>query len=720
MASAAVFALDVIVLLALCAFAFRHYADFRTNYVVTFVVVYTWFLAFAIVLVLPIDVSAAFYMNCLRDWYCDQAPDGVFYDGCGPDEALTNSTVPELCDAAESCTCEPPWTYVSPRLLPVFWRFVYWSSQALAWLVLPILQSYLLAGDFTPWQKFKTSVRSNAVAYISLGIITAVLLVYIAIKKHLTASGLEQIVIAAANTWGLLLVVLMLGYGVVDIPRTLWRRASVERTLRLYYYRLAKLNGELLDAEHDLQDAKRTTQDLLGKCAQTSPMRAYLNLIMAKFPDEEWSDGFAYEDANFKATARGDVTLEQSSLAKLHARVIALSGLVKRCHSQRTYLFAKALLFEDIKKQKDKKERVFTPTYGSGYKGFLKEHRPKIAWYWYMRLRPVAYYIAAACTTALSAVVVWSEVLFFFTTPTLSIYALALNATGDSGYYFNIEVMVFFTLLYLSVCTYRVIFKLRIFNFYQLVPRHTDSASIIFSAILLSRMTAPLGLNFLSMSHLDTHVTEDAALAQPTAFTQVMGHMDVVAFIKDFSTYYPIAMLVVSLATLFHCGPRLMSLCGFQSFISEDDDTSDMVTEGRSLVRAEKRGRQRANPRAAALAERYLSRSRVDDGEDTPSGSAATASSGSNRGQKHDRKSWFGSKKPGRKSRGGFSMSLRQLLGQDGEEDDDEEELLPTTSTAAKEASARLVVAQLWFSHVVRLWWSYFVNRSSCRLEWLE
>ena len=58
MANPAVFALDVIVLLVLCALAFRHYADLRTNYLVTFVVLYTWFLSFAIVLVLPLDVSA--------------------------------------------------------------------------------------------------------------------------------------------------------------------------------------------------------------------------------------------------------------------------------------------------------------------------------------------------------------------------------------------------------------------------------------------------------------------------------------------------------------------------------------------------------------------------------------------------------------------------------------------------------------------------------------
>ena len=70
---------------------------------------------------------------------------------------------------------------------------IYWSSQALAWLVLPLGQTYLTAGDFTPWQKFKTAVRANAVAYIPIGVIAAILLVYIAIKNHLDASGLEQV-----------------------------------------------------------------------------------------------------------------------------------------------------------------------------------------------------------------------------------------------------------------------------------------------------------------------------------------------------------------------------------------------------------------------------------------------------------------------------------------------------------------------------------------------
>ena len=45
--------------------------------------------------------------------------------------------------------------------------------------------------------------------------------------------------------------------------------------------------------------------------------------------------------------------------------------------------------------------------------------------------------------------------------------------------------------------------------------------------------------------------TPDAAACltpQPTAFTQVMGHVDVFGFIKDFNTYYPITIIVVRFA----------------------------------------------------------------------------------------------------------------------------------------------------------------------------
>ena len=87
-----------------------------------------------------------------------------------------------------------------------------------------------------------------------------------------------------------------------------------------------------------------------------------------------------------------------------------------------------------------------------------------------------------------------------------------------------------------------------------------------------------------------------------------MGHVDAVAFLKSFMYHYPILMLPVAAATLFNLGGRIMSWCGLSSFVQEDDDTAvsrascsysnvpaqltprqDMVTEGKSIIRKEKR-----------------------------------------------------------------------------------------------------------------------------------
>ncbi|EDQ90121.1 uncharacterized protein MONBRDRAFT_18680 [Monosiga brevicollis MX1] len=594
MASPTVFVVDILVTLGLCGLAFRHYGRFSSNWIVTAVVLYTWFLSSAIVFVLPIDVSSILVCCRLNQGTC------------------TSPCTACLCaNLAEDCSCSRPWSYVSPHALPVFWKVIYWSSQALSWLILPIGQTYFTAGDFTPAQKLKTALRANAVTYVSLGVIAAILLIYIAIRNDLDSAGLEQIIIAASNTWGLLMVVLMLGYGVVDIPRLMWRRADIERTLRLYYYRVASINTELIEAEAELDTTQSDLLDIAGQCPTDSPLRAYLNLILLKCPAH--ADGaIDFQDAtpSRKASARYSGELTQASLADLHAKVIKLNGIIKRCNTQRQHLIERAIHFEDVKKQRNKADHKFSSTAGSSYEVCCYNLQPwEQAFAFALTssgfIRPVLYLAAAVFCTILSLIVVWSEVLFFTTSPTMSIYALLLNHTGDSGYYFNIEVITFFTLFYLSVCTYRVVFKLRIFDFYQLVPhQQTDSASLIFSGLLLCRLTAPLGLNFLSMSHLDAHVVSDVAITQPTAFTRVMGHMDVVAFIKDFATYYPISMLIVSLATLLHIGPRLLSLCGFSSFISEDDDASDTVTEGRALVRTEKRTQFRRGPHALAVSVR--------------------------------------------------------------------------------------------------------------------
>ena len=83
---------------------------------------------------------------------------------------------------------------------------------------------------------------------------------------------------------------------------------------------------------------------------------------------------------------------------------------------------------------------------------------------------------------------------------------------------------------------------------------------------IFSRLTPPLCLNFLSMIHMDSHVIRYDM--EETAYTKIMGHMDVISIISDyFNVYFPIALLALTLATYFSLGARLLTMLGFQQFL---------------------------------------------------------------------------------------------------------------------------------------------------------
>lgn len=57
--------------------------------------------------------------------------------------------------------CQKPWGIPSDDVFPNLWRIIYWTSQFLTWLIMPLMQSYLKAGDFTIKGKLKAAVIDN-------------------------------------------------------------------------------------------------------------------------------------------------------------------------------------------------------------------------------------------------------------------------------------------------------------------------------------------------------------------------------------------------------------------------------------------------------------------------------------------------------------------------------------------------------------------------------
>ena len=66
--------------------------------------------------------------------------------------------------------------------------------------------------------------------------------------------NIPSLLATASNTWGLLILTLLLGYGLVEVPRTLWNTSRRTYSLNHCYFSAAKLYIDMSEREEKLKD----------------------------------------------------------------------------------------------------------------------------------------------------------------------------------------------------------------------------------------------------------------------------------------------------------------------------------------------------------------------------------------------------------------------------------------------------------------------------------
>nr|CAD7195961.1 unnamed protein product [Timema douglasi] len=552
--------------------------------------------------------------------------------------------------------CEPPWSFVTENVFPNLWRVVYWTSQFLTWLVLPLMQSYIKAGDFTVQGKLKSALIDNAIYYGSYLFICGILLIYIAVQPGLDLDGqkVKAIASSASNTWGLFLLVLLLGYALVEVPRSLWNASKRGYALNYSYFKAAKLSIEKCEAEETVDDILEVISfnDLVFEALLNHMCMVRCGIVIGhdevvSYYPSVWKHNGLHDALHRSDTklwpwnldtyahryAHSDLGLLLSNKDDLYESLQAASMAIKPghpLHKNLETIFQKVPV--ELKERMNRRHLPEdTPTDAPSYKALIRlhrqvikalqtQHRTETQWGilvdkvisledvarnqvnhetrfrpTFQRSRPAIVRLLYTPTLGiLSTAVVWSEVTFFNKDPVISLFAQFLNLAKVNYDYLTIEVLSTLIIAYLCYCAYSTVLKIRFLNLYYLAPHHqTDEYSLIFSGMMLCRLTPPMCLNFLGLIHMDSHIIKHHI--SETYYTQVMGHMDVISIISDgFNIYFPMAMLAFCLATYFSVGARLLSMLGFHQFVGDDEVTTDLVEEGKELIKREKRRRQRA------------------------------------------------------------------------------------------------------------------------------
>ncbi|XP_056887997.1 G-protein coupled receptor-associated protein LMBRD2B-like isoform X2 [Takifugu flavidus] len=582
--SGAALAVVVVVVFFLAFFLLQRYGDVRKQqWMVLLGTLLSWYLCFLIVFILPLDVSTTIYKQCLDDNAKQPTPPA-------PSRRSNQSLYSSV---SELKPCVEPWSYIPEGILPVFWRVVYWTSQFLTWLLLPFMQSYARSGAFSRVGKIKTALIENAIYYGTYLLIFVCLLIYVAAHPQWRLSWREfqTIGITAANTWGLFLLVLLLGYGLVEIPRSYWLSSSHGYLLAKTYFKVAKMAIEKSAAEKDLADVMEDVADVNASVRYNTNLRKCVDTILTKCPP-----GYQ-EEMTTSTSDREHVQPTERDLANLHKKVISAVQRHSQTQVQWSILLDEALHLEDVAKSLSSSARLFIRGSSSAqHRDCLRRflYSPTVEWYWECVFRQIFYRFMAVALCLLSVAVVWSECTFFSTHPVLSLFAVFVEAAEKQYNYICIEVVCFITILFLCVCVYSTVFRIRVFNYYNLVPHHqTDAYSLQFSGMLFCRLTPPLCLNFLGLIHMDSAVSHQDRIQ--TSYTSIMGSMQVLSFISNgFYIYYPMLVLLLCFATIYSLGSRCLNLLGFHQYITDDELTSDLVDEGRDLTRIEGRKRQKA------------------------------------------------------------------------------------------------------------------------------
>ncbi|XP_012535591.1 LMBR1 domain-containing protein 2 homolog isoform X2 [Monomorium pharaonis] len=569
---------------------FKYGNVFRHHIAVTVSVLIAWYFSLLIIFILPLDVSSTVFRQCMEQ------------DTQNSTRDTDNTTsVPLL------LTCKKPRPYVPENVFPNLWRIVYWTSQCLTWLILPLMQSYIKAGDFTVRGKLKSALIDNAIYYGSYLFICGILLIYIALKPGLDLDGqkLKAIASSASNTWGLFLLVLLLGYALVEVPRGLWNASKPGYTLNYSYFKVAKLSLDKCEAEETVDDILESLQIATISIGPGHPFHYNLETIFQKIPAE-------LKDRMNRRQLPDDTptdTPTEKSLIRLHRQTIKALQTLQRIETQWGILVDKIFNLEDVAKNQMNHDRRFKQSFPvHRLLPFRIIYNPVVEWYWKCIVKNYVLKAVAICAGCLSVAVVWSEVTFFNKSPVLSLFAQFHNLAKRNYDYCTIEILSTLIIAYLCYCAYSTVLKIRVLNLYYLAPHHqTNEYSLIFSGMMLCRLTPPMCLNFLGLIHMDSHIIKTRILE--THYTQVMGHMDVISIISDgFNVYFPMAILAFCLATYFSIGSRLLSMLGFQQFLDDDEFTTDLVDEGRELIKRERRKRQRAEDsmyRRRELQERF-------------------------------------------------------------------------------------------------------------------
>lgn len=601
---------EFVILSLACFFLLRYYKNPLVTFDVSISVYLSWVLGFTGILLIPFDISTALSTNVSTSSY---------------------------------------------SILESSWKCIYWSTFILAWAILPLQLEYHSSGHFTFIEKIKDSafknLRSGVIALAGL----VIYIIYMAASSQSSPTQVVSFLMALGNTYGVLLIIVLLGHGLVGLPKRLWQLSNYDKELERLYASAPIIEETYQDCKFEIEDCEVEVEKALQAVESRGLDRFDINLIKYSEILKHKRDSFSITskekiqrnrkfDNNTNTQTSSNECLdynEKNDFVKLHARLLKAHiqwkssqcrwfNLINKCR-QYEILLSDSSSSHPSDKMKwcemptelslnnpNQSSRPLEETCAHAICAYNKTCSYKIQsihaylhHLWMTRIRKSVFRVLAILFVLASILILWSEMLISSDLESplglmMGAYHMSSSESTSSAFESEpatlIQGVSFFFLAYMSICTYWSLFRINLGWSYSLQgPQQSTPSSLIFNAEYFSRLQFTLGYNFLMILHVPK--------TSQSAFHSLMNNIAMIpVFGTSFNVYVPLTMILVALITFFNGYARLWRLvgveseevhssqvccCGEPGELSQDETAQ--INAGKVLVQGERRRQEKGS-----------------------------------------------------------------------------------------------------------------------------
>ena len=146
------------------------------------------------------------------------------------------------------------------------------------------MQGYVRSGNLSFAKRIRDGIWDNILFYSICGGVGLIVVIYAIFGLHLSPEYLLTLVIPLANAYGLALLTLLMGYGLVEFPRGIWYHSDTKWLLSFIESSLPGLKESTIDTEAEIYEVSELVAAASRRIPSNDSLRPMVDKLMELCP----------------------------------------------------------------------------------------------------------------------------------------------------------------------------------------------------------------------------------------------------------------------------------------------------------------------------------------------------------------------------------------------------------------------------------------------------